>query len=77
MLIGIDNASIGSNNILAACGTVNSSFTSIYSKTVKYSGIEQKFGAVNQAVLAIVAYYVERNKNPPKDIILFSNSCSK
>ena len=77
MLIGIDNASIGSNNILAACGTVNSSFTSIYSKTVKYSGIEQKFSAVNQAVLAIVAYYVERNKNPPKDIILFSNSCSK
>ena len=33
MLIGIDNAKLdGNKNVLAACGTVNSTFTSIYSK---------------------------------------------
>lgn len=33
MLLGIDNAKLDNGkNILAACGTVNSTFTSIYSK---------------------------------------------
>lgn len=78
MIIGIDNASLGgSKNIIAACGTVNSSFTSIYSKTVKYSDINDKFGAINTAVLSILDYYVDRNKIPPKDIVVFTNSCSK
>ncbi len=34
MLVGIDSGAIqGGKNILVACGTVNSTFTSIYSKT--------------------------------------------
>jgi argonaute-like protein implicated in RNA metabolism and viral defense len=35
MLVGMDNASLhGDKFILAACGTVNSTFTSVYSKVV-------------------------------------------
>lgn len=77
MLVGIDNGSIqGGKNILAACGTVNSTFTSIYTKTEQYKGLEDKFSATCKAVLDIVNYYVERNKVPPKDIVLFSNAVS-
>jgi hypothetical protein len=33
MLVGIDNAKLdGNRNVLAACGTVNSTFTSVYSR---------------------------------------------
>lgn len=40
MLIGIDNGPIsGGKNILTACGTVNSTFTSIYTKSVEYTGL--------------------------------------
>lgn len=38
MLVAVDNAKLdGGKNVLAACGTVNSSFTSIYSKRLEYS----------------------------------------
>lgn len=77
MLIGIDNASIqGGKNIMAACGTVNSTFTSVYTKTIEYKDLHEKFVAAKKAVLEIVKYYVDRNKTPPKDIILFSNAVS-
>jgi hypothetical protein len=40
MLIGVDNAAIsGGKNILAVCGTVNSTFTSIFSKRTEYNGV--------------------------------------
>lgn len=40
MLIGIDSATLpGGKNIIAACGTVNSTFTSIYTKCVEYKGM--------------------------------------
>lgn len=39
MLIGIDTASLGGKTVLAACGTVNSSYTSIYSKTIIYKNL--------------------------------------
>ncbi len=40
MLVGIDNGALpGGKNILAACGTVNSTFTSIYTKSVEYKGL--------------------------------------
>lgn len=77
MLIGVDNAAIKNSNVIAACGTVNSTFTSIYTKTVKYNNITQKFSAINTAVLNIIDYYADRNKSAPKDIIIFTNSCSR
>jgi hypothetical protein len=77
MIAGFDNASIqGDKFILAACGTVNSSFTSIYSKTVEYKGLEGKFAAMCTSLLDIVNYYVDRNKTPPKSIIVLLNSVS-
>lgn len=77
MLVGIDSGTLqGGRNIVAACGTVNSTFTSIYTKCVEFKGVEEKYGAVSKALMEIVNYYVDRNKNPPKDIILFTNSCS-
>ena len=77
MLIGIDHATLqGGKNVMAACGTVNSTFTSVYTKTAEYFRIEDKFGAAKSCVLEIVRYYVDRNKIPPRDIILFSNAVS-
>ncbi len=77
MLVGVDYASLpNGKNLVTACGTVNSTFTSIYTKCVEYKGNEEKYGAISKALLDIVNYYVDRNKNPPKEIILFSNSCS-
>ena len=38
--------------------------------------MEEKYSAVCKALMDIVNYYVDRNKNPPKDIIVFTNSCS-
>ena len=77
MLIGIDSGTIqGGRNLMAACGTVNSTYTSICTKTVEFKGLEDKFSATCRAVLDLVNSYVDRNKVPPKDIILFSNAVS-
>lgn len=77
MLVAVDNAKLdGGKNVLAACGTVNSSFTSIYSKRLEYNSNEDKYMAACKATLDILNYYVDRNKAPPKEIIMFMNSCS-
>jgi hypothetical protein len=77
MLVGIDSGALqGGRNIVAACGTVNSTYTSIYTKCIEFKGMEEKYGAVCKALMDIVNYYVDRNKNPPKDIIVFINSVS-
>lgn len=77
MLVGIDTGSLpGGKNIMAVCGSVNSTFSSIYTKSLEYKGMEDKFQTMHKGVFHIVEYYVERNKVPPKDIILFMNSCS-
>lgn len=77
MLIGIDNASIANNiNVIVACGTVNSTFTSVITKRAEYKNLEDKFGAMLKVVVEIVNYSVDRNGQPPKDVVVFMNSCS-
>jgi hypothetical protein len=77
MLIGIDNCQLpNGKSLMAACGTVNSTFTSIQTKTVEFKSLEDKFSATCTAVLDLVNAYVDRNKVPPKDIIFFSNAVS-
>jgi aubergine-like protein len=77
MLIGIDNCTLANGkNLMSACCTVNSTFTSIQTKNVEFKTIDDKFSATCSAVLDLVNAYVDRNKVPPKDIILFSNAVS-
>jgi hypothetical protein len=77
MLIGIDNCTLANGkNLMSACCTVNSTFTSIQTKNVEFKSLDDKFSATCSAVLDLVNSYVDRNKVPPKDIILFCNAVS-
>jgi hypothetical protein len=77
MLIGIDSCQLqNGKSLMAICGTVNSTFTSIQTKTVEFKSLEDKFSATCSALLDLVNGYVDRNKVLPKDIIFLSNAVS-
>jgi len=74
MLIGIDTGSKGSCNLMAACGTTNSTFSLYSSATTKNGEGDRKFNAMLEVTLKCVEGYVARNKSPPKELIIFFNA---
>lgn len=66
MILGFDTAKIGSKTLMAACATINSTFSSVYSCTGTYDGNQNKFGKMVELLLAAVGAYVTRNTKPPK-----------
>lgn len=74
MLVGIDVGSKGSCNLMAACGTINSTFSLYTSATTKNGDGDRKFNAMQEVTLKVVEGYATRNKAPPKEMIIFLNA---
>ena len=74
MLLGIDTGSKGSCNLMAACGTINSTFSLYSSATTKTGDGDKKFNAMLEVTLKCVEGYVARNKSPPSEMIIFLNA---
>lgn len=58
------------------CATVNSTFSSIFSRTESYESIESKFNVMMNLTLKAVDAYASRNKEVPSEVIIFNNSAS-
>lgn len=61
---------------LGMCATLNSTFSSIFSRTYTFDKGDEKFPAMVNLSLQAVAAYVARNKEPPLEIVIFHNSVS-
>lgn len=76
MLLAFDTAKIQSGTILAATATINSTFSTIHARTKVFSNPEEKFAAMRDLTLGCISAYFDRNKNIPKELIIFLNSCT-
>lgn len=66
MICGFEQAKISGNRFnLSLCATINSTFSSIFSKNEVFEGSDKKFMAMVSLALNAVTAYVNRNKNPP------------
>jgi aubergine len=74
MLLGIDTGSKGSCNLMAAVGTINSTFSLYSSATTKNGEGDRKFNAMLEVTLKCIEGYVSRNKSPPSEMIIFFNA---
>eukprot|EP00178_Gracilaria_changii_P004779 TRINITY_DN1779_c0_g1_i2.p1 TRINITY_DN1779_c0_g1~~TRINITY_DN1779_c0_g1_i2.p1 ORF type:complete len:256 (-),score=40.38 TRINITY_DN1779_c0_g1_i2:34-801(-) len=73
MLLGIDVGSKADCKIMAAVGTINSTFSSYSSATTINSDSDKKFQNMVYVTLKSVEGYVTRNKNPPSELVIFLN----
>lgn len=76
MLVGFEQAKIGSKTLLAICATINSTYTQVYTCTEAYEGNENKFRTMKDLLTKAMAAYVHRNKATPDEVICFQNTCS-
>jgi hypothetical protein len=76
MLAAYDNGKVGGKNVLGLCATINSTYSSIFSATGVYESNQHRFGKMVEILISAINSYVQRNGKPPKEIIIFQNSCS-
>lgn len=63
MLAAFDNAKVGGNRfVLGLCATVNSTFSSVISRSATYDGNSNKFQLMSNQFLSAIDAYAERNK---------------
>lgn len=59
--------------MMAACGTINSTFSLMASATRPLDSIEKKYQTMLGVAGDVVKGYAHRNKTPPKEMIIFMN----
>ena len=74
MLLGIDSGSKDKLESYAGCGTINSTFSLIYSGVKKVSNKADKFRDMLVVTNKCISGYVVRNKSPPSELIVFMNA---
>jgi hypothetical protein len=64
MLVAFECAKISGNKFnLSLCATINSTFSSVYSKNQVYEGSANKFQSMLASMLCAIKGYVQRNKS--------------
>lgn len=76
MLAAFDNAKQGNKNVMSGVATINSTFSSICSKISEYTDINDKLNCMMGMMLKLIDSYLKRNKQTPKEVVIFANSCS-
>jgi hypothetical protein len=65
MLVGFEQAKVGGKTLMAICGTINSTYTQLYTSSKAYEGSENKFQTMKALLTNAVSAYVARNKGTP------------
>ena len=73
-LLGIDTSTSKGKTIMAACCTINSTFSLLSSATTQVDDNSEKFSKMVQITLKCIEDYKQRNKVPPKELIVFVNA---
>lgn len=76
MLAAFDTAKQGNKNIMSGVATVNSTYSSICSKNSEFTDVNDKLSCMMSTLLKLIDAYNKRNKQPPKEVVVFANSCS-
>lgn len=75
-MIAFESAKAGNKTTLSMCATINSTFSSIFSRTTTITNVESKFSAMVNLSLQAINAYVVRNKEPPVEVLFFQSSTS-
>lgn len=70
-IMGIDSCASKGNNVMAACCTINSTFSLIQSSAIKTDPSDDKYKSMLKVASECVKGYANRNKTPPKELIVF------
>lgn len=62
MLAAFDNSKMGNKNVMSGVATINSTFSSIYSKNAEYTDINDKLNCMMTLLLKLIDSYAKRNK---------------
>jgi hypothetical protein len=65
MMVAFESAKSGSVTTVSMCATLNSTFTSIFSRTSILKGSDNKFTLLGSLAMQAATAYVARNKEPP------------
>lgn len=76
MLMAFETTKVGASTTLGMCATLNSAFSSIFSRTDTFQGIEKRFGCMLSLTLKAIEAFVHRNKEPPSEVLVFNSSTS-
>jgi hypothetical protein len=76
MMIAFDNAKVGRKTNIAMCATINSTFSSIFSRIESYENIDSKFNIMMHLTLKAIDAYTQKNKDLPSEVIIFHSSAS-
>lgn len=76
MLAAFDSAKLGNSTLLALTATINSTYSSVYSATTQYDNSSARFGKMAELTCSAINAYVQRSDRPPKEVLLFENSCT-
>lgn len=76
MMVAFETAKAGRATTLAMCSTLNSAFSSIFSRTETFEMSEKKFASMLNLTMKGVEAYLARNKEVPAEMLIFNSSAS-
>ena len=76
MMVAFEVAKAGRSTTLGMCATLNSTFSSIFSRNETFEAAEKKFTSMINLTLQAIEAYAHRNKEPPSEVLLFHSSAS-
>jgi len=76
MMIAFETAKAGKMTTLGMCATINSTFSSIFSRCESYSDNDKIFSTMLNLTLKAVEAYAHRNKEAPSEVVIFNSSAS-
>ena len=76
MMLAFETAKEKGRSTVGMCATLNSTFSSIFSRTEAFERAEQKFNAMVSLSLQAAAAYFSRNKQPPTEVLIFHSAAS-
>lgn len=76
MMVAFETAKAGRETTLAMCSTLNSAFSSIFSRTETFDMSEKKFASMLNLTMKGVEAYLARNKEVPAELLIFNSSAS-
>ncbi len=76
MMIAFEGAQGPKKTTLGMCATINSTFSSIFSRTEQYQNVSEKFNLMASLSLKAIDAYSHRNKEVPSEVIILNSSTS-
>jgi len=76
MLVAFETVKAGKATTLGMCATLNSAFSSIFSRTETFENMDKKFSTMLSMTMNAVEAYAHRNKKPAEELVIFHSSAS-